>query len=261
MSTYTISEIAHRSGFTTSALRYYEGRGLLAPSARTEGGYRVYDDRTVSRLAFIARAKQLGCSLDEIIDLVVIWDGEHCGPVQRRFHDLVTTKIDAVQTQMAELTAFAAQLRRAAAQLSAPAVDGPCDEGCACLAEERTETTALTLIARPDRAPVACTLDTRAMPDRVAEWQAMLSRASPRERSEDGAVRVRFPSGVPLDELTRLVTAEQRCCAFFAFAITVDERGIGLEVRAPEGADDIITAMFGATRPRDSLESGVAGAG
>lgn len=246
MSTYTIGEIAQRSGFTTSALRYYEGRGLVAPCARTESGYRVYDDHALARLAFIARAKQLGCSLDEIIDLVAIWDGEHCGPVQLRFHDLVTAKIDAVQTQMAELTAFAAQLQRAAAQLSVPAADGSCNDGCACIAERTIESTAVTLIARPEGPPMACTLEAGAMPDRLAEWKAILTRASARGRAEGGALRVAFPSDVSIDELTRLVAAEQHCCAFFAFAITVDERGIGLEVRAPEGADELVTAMFGA---------------
>ena len=90
MSTYTIGQIAERSGFTTSALRYYEGVGLLVPVGRTDAGYRLYDDGTLSRLAFIARAKRLGCSLDEISALVSIWNGDQCGPVQRRFHELVS---------------------------------------------------------------------------------------------------------------------------------------------------------------------------
>jgi MerR family copper efflux transcriptional regulator len=134
VSTYTIGETAERSGFSASALRYYEGIGLVEPSTRTGAGYRVYDDNTLARLAFIARAKQLGCSLEEITDLAGIWDGERCGPVQKRFHDLVTTKLAAAERQIAELTALAEQLRRAAAQLAGPATDGPCDEGCACLA-------------------------------------------------------------------------------------------------------------------------------
>jgi DNA-binding transcriptional MerR regulator len=134
VSTYTIGEAAERSGFSASALRYYEGIGLVQPSTRTGAGYRLYDDDTLSRLAFIARAKQLGCSLEEITDLVGIWDGERCGPVQKRFHDLVTTKLAETQRQILELTALADQLHHAAAQLAGPALDGPCDETCACLA-------------------------------------------------------------------------------------------------------------------------------
>ncbi|MGH2473957.1 MAG: MerR family transcriptional regulator [Candidatus Limnocylindrales bacterium] len=133
MTTYTIGEVAVRTGFATSALRYYEGIGLVEPVTRTEAGYRLYDEGTLSRLAFIARAKQLGCSLEEITDLVHIWDAEQCSPVQRRFHELVTTKLAVAEHQIAELTALVDQLRHAAAQLSGPATDGPCDETCVCL--------------------------------------------------------------------------------------------------------------------------------
>ena len=128
MSAYTIGEIADRSGFTASALRYYEGIGLVAPATRTDAGYRVYDDRTLARLAFIARAKQLGCSLEEVTDLAEIWDREQCHPVQRRFHDLVTTKIADAQVQMNQLAELTAELQSAAVQLAGPAVDGPCDD-------------------------------------------------------------------------------------------------------------------------------------
>lgn len=41
MSTFTIGQIAERTGFTTSSLRYYEGIGLVAPTTRTDAGYRV----------------------------------------------------------------------------------------------------------------------------------------------------------------------------------------------------------------------------
>jgi DNA-binding transcriptional MerR regulator len=134
VSTYTIGETAERSGFSASALRYYEGIGLVEPASRTEAGYRVYDDGTLTRLTFIARAKQLGCSLEEITDLVDIWDGERCGPVQRRFHHLVTAKLAEARRQIAELTALTEQLRQAAAQLTGPVIDGPCNEECACTA-------------------------------------------------------------------------------------------------------------------------------
>ena len=137
MSSYTIGETAERSGFSASALRYYEGIGLVAPPTRTDAGYRLYDDDTLARLAFIARAKQLGCSLEEIADLVGIWDGERCGPVQKRFHDLVTAKLADAERQIAELTALTDQLRHAAVQLAGPALDGACSEDCACLAFDR----------------------------------------------------------------------------------------------------------------------------
>jgi DNA-binding transcriptional MerR regulator len=135
MASHTIGEAAALSGFTASALRYYEGIGLVEP-ARTASGYRSYDDDALERLAFIARAKQLGCSLEEITDLASIWEDERCGPVQRRFHELVTAKLAAAERQIAELTDLAGQLRTVATRLAGPAIDGPCSADCACSAIE-----------------------------------------------------------------------------------------------------------------------------
>ena len=134
MGSYTIGETAERSGFSASTLRYYEGIGLVEPSDRTASGYRLYDDEALARLAFIARAKQLGCSLEDIADLVGIWDGAMCGPVQKRLHDLVTDKLLEAQQQIEELTAFRDQLQSAARNLTGPSPEGPCSETCACMA-------------------------------------------------------------------------------------------------------------------------------
>jgi len=247
VSTYTIGEAAERSGFTASALRYYEGIGLVAPAGRTDAGYRVYDDDSLARLGFISRAKQLGCSLEQITDLLVIWGGGRCGPVQGRFHELVTTKIVDAQHQITELTAFATQLRAAATQLRGPAVDGPCGDDCACVTAGASCTAPepSTPGVEPGDPPIACTLDGAAMPGRLAEWQAMLDKARSRGTTSDGALRVELADDIALADLAQLVAAEQRCCAFFAFAITVDPRGIALEVRAPDGARDLAAALFG----------------
>jgi MerR family transcriptional regulator, copper efflux regulator len=247
MSSYTIGEVADRSGFSTSSLRYYEGIGLVAPATRTESGYRVYDDQTLARLAFIARAKQLGCSLAEITDLVAIWDGERCGPVQRRFHELVTGKLQSAQHHIAELVAFTRELRAVAAQLSGEPIDGPCGDDCACItaAASVSAEPVTGALTPPDEPVIACTLEPDAMPDRLMNWHDLLAHARQRTTGSDGALRVEFDDALRLDELTQLVTAEQRCCAFFSFAITIDARGVALEVRAPDRATDIVAALFG----------------
>ena len=129
---YQIAEAARRSGFPASTLSYYEDVGLVAPAGRTAAGYRIYDDRALAKLAFIARAKQLGCSLEEITDLMVAWDGDRCEPVQESLRILVEAKIAETQGQVAEMVAFTAQLREAAAVLHRSAPDGPCDADCGC---------------------------------------------------------------------------------------------------------------------------------
>jgi DNA-binding transcriptional MerR regulator len=232
VTTYTIGEVASRSGFSASALRYYEGIGLVEPAARTDAGYRVYDDRALARLSFIARAKQLGCSLEEISDLAAIWGDQPCGPVQRRFHDLVTDKLATARRQVGELTALTAQLESAAEHLAGEPTDGPCGDDCACMTAEQA--------TKPPAAPIACTLDPDAMPDRVADWRSMLTHARDRAPLADGGVRLQLAASVPLAALAELVAAEQQCCSFLSFAITVDERGIALEVRGP---DDVITSL------------------
>ena len=61
----TIGEVAARSGFAPSALRYYEREGLLV-AARTSGGQRRYPRSVLRRLAFVRAASNVGLSLDEV---------------------------------------------------------------------------------------------------------------------------------------------------------------------------------------------------
>jgi MerR family redox-sensitive transcriptional activator SoxR len=63
----TVAEVASRSGFAPSALRFYEKEGLLA-TRRTAGGQRRYERHVLRRLAFIRAARNLGLSLDEVRD-------------------------------------------------------------------------------------------------------------------------------------------------------------------------------------------------
>jgi len=242
---YTIGQVARRSGFPATALRYYEGIGLVPPAGRTDAGYRLYDDATLSRLRFIARAKQLGCTLEEITDLVELWSGDRCGPVQRRLHKHVTSKLRDADAQVAESAMFATQLRAAAEQLAGEPIDGPCDDDCACLHAPGTDSVTVARGRKPVEVPVVCTLGAAEVHDRLADWDRVLSTASRRLALPSGGVRVEFDASVDIGELAELVVAEQACCAFLRFAVTVDGRGVALEVDAPADALDLVTGMFG----------------
>ncbi|MDX6217538.1 MAG: MerR family transcriptional regulator, redox-sensitive transcriptional activator SoxR [Frankiales bacterium] len=61
----TVGEVAHRSGFATSALRYYEREALIS-ATRTAGGQRRYERSVLRRLAFIRAARNIGLSLEEV---------------------------------------------------------------------------------------------------------------------------------------------------------------------------------------------------
>src|SRR4051812_43802398 len=130
---YRIAEVAVRTGFSTPTLRYYEDIGLLPPTDRTPAGYRLYDDRAIERLNFIARAKQLGCSLDEITDLADAWDSNECAPIKHRLRALVAAKLADTEARIAELTTFATELRNTATTLESAPLDGPCDDTCGCV--------------------------------------------------------------------------------------------------------------------------------
>jgi DNA-binding transcriptional MerR regulator len=249
-----IKEVADASGFTAATLRYYEQIGLLPEASRTAAGYRLYDQRTLDRLAFIARAKQLGCTLDEITGLTTAWDGGQCGPIQDQLRQLVAGKIEAAQVQIAQLATFTAELQEAAAALERHRPDGACDTQCGCVSDPNDTASvvatvqAISLSTKPSSAgepAIACTLSPGSMKGRVADWQSLLAHVGRRDRM-DGGVRSVFADSVPMDELMRLVTAEQNCCQFFRFAITVDTRGVALEVRAPADALSIVESMFGA---------------
>ena len=60
-----IGEVAARSGFAASALRYYEREGLIS-STRSPGGQRQFHRSVLRRLAFVRAAQSVGLSLDEV---------------------------------------------------------------------------------------------------------------------------------------------------------------------------------------------------
>lgn len=61
----SVGEVAERSGFAPSAVRYYEREGLIR-AERSGGGQRRFDRSVLRRLAFISAARHVGLSLDEV---------------------------------------------------------------------------------------------------------------------------------------------------------------------------------------------------
>ena len=69
-----IGETSKATGVSQRMIRHYEGIGLMPQPDRRDNGYRDYPPRSVERLRFIANARDLGFSLDEIAALLSLWD-------------------------------------------------------------------------------------------------------------------------------------------------------------------------------------------
>jgi MerR family copper efflux transcriptional regulator len=72
--TMHIGELAEKSHMSLRTIRHYDEVGLLKPSGRTEGGFRLYTDRDFARLLLIRRMKPLGFTLEQMADLLRIID-------------------------------------------------------------------------------------------------------------------------------------------------------------------------------------------
>jgi len=99
-----ISALAEEGRVTPRALRLYEERGLLKPSARTEGGFRLYSESQRTRLEYIQRLKALGCSLGEIQALLASWGAQPTAPEgMRALEALYRDKLAGVRDAIARL--------------------------------------------------------------------------------------------------------------------------------------------------------------
>ncbi len=84
-----IGQVAHRSGVTAKAIRFYERKRILPPAKRAANRYRIYDDDAVDMLRFIKQASSLGLTLTEIKEIITIRQGGRppCTHVHQLLHD------------------------------------------------------------------------------------------------------------------------------------------------------------------------------
>ena len=82
----TIGQLAEKAGIGIETIRYYEREGLIPEPPRRASGYRAYGPEAVQRLRFIANAKELGFSLNEINELLSlrVGNGVSCQQVRER---------------------------------------------------------------------------------------------------------------------------------------------------------------------------------
>ncbi|MEU4245644.1 MerR family transcriptional regulator [Actinoplanes sp. NPDC026619] len=115
-----IGEAAERVGLSIRTIRHYEGAGLVVPSARSDGGFRLYTEPDLDRLRVIKRMKPLGFTLEEMRDLLQILEslatahGDERDALLDRlamFHAAAQNRVEALREQLATAEGFAQQIQ------------------------------------------------------------------------------------------------------------------------------------------------------
>ena len=108
----TIGDVSRRSGFSVKTLRFYERRGLLLPSGRSAGGFRLYSEADLGRLEFIRGAKALGLALNEIRELLAATRERSCRMTRPLLLRLLGQRIAQTSEQIETLRRLRQRLQR-----------------------------------------------------------------------------------------------------------------------------------------------------
>lgn len=127
-----IGEVATRTELSLRTIRHYEETGLVTPSARSQGGFRLYTETDVARLMVIRRMKPLGFTLDQMRDLLDATDRLDAGDGLdgderkvllehvRAYEQAATEQVGKLRVQLARAEDFAATLRGRLHPIPAP---------------------------------------------------------------------------------------------------------------------------------------------
>lgn len=103
----TIGKLAHAAGVNAGTVRFYERAGLLHMIERTAAGYRVYERADIDRVQFIRRAKELGFTLDEIAQLLVLNEEQNSSSIRAAAEQ----RLAEVESKLAEMVRVRDALR------------------------------------------------------------------------------------------------------------------------------------------------------
>lgn len=125
-----IKTLARKTGLSDSAIRYYESIGLLPEPERRPNGYRDYDEADVARLQFVAGARALDFSLDDIAEILALRDRREA-PC-RVVLDLLQEKEEEVSRRIAELKRLKVELQQLHVLGQTFPTDGIDGKACVC---------------------------------------------------------------------------------------------------------------------------------
>src|SRR5690625_2622109 len=108
--TYTIGQIAKKTGLTAKMIRDYERHGLLGAVTRSESGYRLFNHNDLQTLYFIRQARKLGFSLVQLQELLQLWHNKARSSAEIK--DQALNKLESIEEIACNMLAHAALLNR-----------------------------------------------------------------------------------------------------------------------------------------------------
>ncbi|MGO1117512.1 Cu(I)-responsive transcriptional regulator [Rhodovibrionaceae bacterium A322] len=131
-----IGEAAKRSGIAAKTIRYYESIGLVEAAGRSQAGYRLYSKNEVEVLRFINRARSLGFSVQQVADLLALWQDRNRASAQVK--KLAEDQVASIDQKVSELL----EMRQTLVQLTE-----------ACHGDSRPDCPILENLAGPGKKP------------------------------------------------------------------------------------------------------------
>jgi DNA-binding transcriptional MerR regulator len=242
-----IGEVAARTELSLRTIRHYDEVGLVVPSARTQGGFRLYTEIDVARLMVIRRMKPLGFTLEQMQELLAATDrvdsGDPIDPAERgqlldtvrEFEQAAQQRCDDLRTQLERAEEFAATLRRRLSDTTTP------DENTRVLGDGKPVTIqypVVDLLPRIDRPEVGLVV--------LGEWRA----ASPGTQHAvvDAAVAQGQRLGWPAGLLSHTVFAGSDGCAVVHYSQATDEETFKNFTSNPQWAAGVDAVVPGVQR-------------
>lgn len=250
MNTYRIGEAARATGLSAHTIRFYEGRGLLRPAARSDAGYRRYDDADLRRLRLIQNARTLGISLNQVQVLLDDLHDSTCGAYAGKVLALVERQREEIDQRIAEL-------RRIRVDLDILAADATSASGSSQLV---TDCPCCLLMDDGTSGPGYCSPSTSSIADRFTEDMLEVLRCDIGARPDaptpddlapylqsvsiDGDQLVLRFDRQAIDAVRQFAAAECVCCGGMGWEVGEENASVVLTVSGTPAQLEVIATAW-----------------
>ena len=204
----------------------------------------------------------MGLSLEEIAELMTIWDGTNCGATRDRLVSLLNDKRAEIAGQIRELRSFEKQLASVQVSITDSPTPDTCDTDLGCCAPDLSDiAVTLPIPVRESRSggeavsesvPIACNLGAGERPGREAAFSSLFADVVSWERTRR-SLELRFaPTADIAQQVETLTAQESACCAFLTFGTRYENDELVWEITAPSDEANVVIDDFAALLPTGS---------